>query len=305
MTTITFTGDMMLGRTFDKNPIYPWSQGVLEILNNTLLCTNLETTITTATEKYPDKTFNFKVAPSNFEKLLPTSNTPMVVNLANNHILDYKEIGLIETVETLDKLGIAHTGAGRSLEEAEQPVIVKYNGLSVGMLGFADHYVEWAATKNKPGINFVDIKSFGWERALKLVERIAKKVNVMIVYLHYGSNWAEQPLDAFVQFNRALIDHGTTIVAGTSPHHLQHIESYKNGIIFYSLGGIIDDYAIDKYYRNDLTILAQVIFDNKGKIARAQAYPAKIESQRLRLLKSKEDDYGWVAKRIQVKKLLN
>ncbi|CAH6418180.1 Poly-gamma-glutamate capsule biosynthesis protein CapA [uncultured virus] len=299
MTTITFTGDMMLGRSFDAKPVYPWSQDVLDVLNGTLLCTNLETAVTTATTKYPGKAFNFKVAPSTFASLLP-KDVAMAVNLANNHVLDYKEAGMIETLKTLDELGIPHTGAGASIDKAREPAIFKYGDLTVGMLGFADHYAEWAATETKAGISYLDIGAEGkaQEEALDLVASTAKRVDVLIVYLHYGPNWAPSPSDAFVKFNHALIDHGAAIVAGTSPHHLQQIEAYGKGMIFFSLGDFIDDYAIDATYRNDLTILAQVTFNTKGGIVGAAAYPAKIEDMQLRLLQPEEEDYAWVTKRL-------
>jgi len=61
-----------------------------------------------------------------------------LMNLANNHILDYYERGLFDTMDILDKNGIKYAGAGRNLEEARKPAIMEVKSMKVGMLAYTD-----------------------------------------------------------------------------------------------------------------------------------------------------------------------
>ena len=45
------------------------------------------------------------------------------VTLANNHMMDYSGEGLKDTIKGLDKLNIKHTGAGRNIDEALEPMV--------------------------------------------------------------------------------------------------------------------------------------------------------------------------------------
>lgn len=301
---ITLLGDMMLGRSFDEiDPLSlighhtsheVWSQHVQEIMADTLLIGNLETSITDSKDKYPDKAFNFKISPTIFPHLLPQGIGGMAVNLANNHVFDYKDQGLRDTLDTLNKLGIAHVGAGLTKDEARKPTIFKYNDFTIGLIGIADHPLEWVDK-----INYLDIENGTpetWQSQLDIVEATAAAVDIVIVYLHYGPNWRRNPTPKFEMFNRLLIDSGATIVVGTSPHHLQKVESYKHGIIFYSLGDAIDDYAINDEYRNDLTVITQLQFthvDSKITLD-VEMWPAKIHNMSLDLLNADTSEYNLV-----------
>lgn len=287
MTTLTLVGDMMLSRTFDTHPVYPWDSSVLDILKGTLLCGNLETAVTTSTEKWPNKVFNYKVTPKIFAQLLPPEK--MVFNLANNHTLDFKKKGLEETIATLETLDIPYMGL------TMKPTLLAYGGLKFGFLGISDQPIEWKGQ----GINYFDIENDDWDPVLTDVKAAADQVDVLVIYLHYGPNWVPAIPELFKQWNRALIDAGATIVAGTSPHHLLPVEAYGKGVIFYSLGDICDDYQVDLEYRNDLTMLAQVTFDKEGHVIKNEAYPAKIEDMTVRLLSRNESDYDWVVQHLK------
>lgn len=86
---------------------------------------------------------------------------------ANNHCMDYSFHGLYSTLDNLDKKGVAHSGTGRSLEEASAPAIVKVNGKSVALIAvdtsFNPASKAGEATnkmKGRPGVNYVGFNSY-------------------------------------------------------------------------------------------------------------------------------------------------
>jgi poly-gamma-glutamate synthesis protein (capsule biosynthesis protein) len=82
---------------------------------------NLETTITTS-KNFESKGINYRMNPKNIDVLKVFKVD--VACLANNHILDFGQEGLLETIETLNKNGILTVGAGKNIEEAEKPAII-------------------------------------------------------------------------------------------------------------------------------------------------------------------------------------
>jgi poly-gamma-glutamate synthesis protein (capsule biosynthesis protein) len=68
--------------------------------------------------------------------------------LANNHALDFGQEGLEETLDTLDELGIATVGAGRSAAEAQRPALFTRRGLRLAFLGYAGAY--WNGSPDVP-----------------------------------------------------------------------------------------------------------------------------------------------------------
>ncbi len=98
---IGFSGDVMIGRLVGRHlstacPPYLWGDMLPEIRSTDINIFNLEAALTTSTQKV-DKVFNFN--PSNVQALLEAN--VHAVNLANNHVLDFSDSGLLETLEPL------------------------------------------------------------------------------------------------------------------------------------------------------------------------------------------------------------
>lgn len=78
---------------------------------------------------------------------------------ANNHVLDWEEQGLADTLRALDDAGVRHAGAGASRGAARRAAHVPCRGgATVALLGCCDHPAEWAADDGgaKPGVNLFD-----------------------------------------------------------------------------------------------------------------------------------------------------
>jgi len=274
---VVMLGDVMLGRLVDEaltvmeNRAAIWGN-TLPMLQNKMngavddqiVAINLECAVTTHDVPAP-KTFNFKMSPQNIDVLHQASVG--FASLANNHILDFFEDGLIETMRVLSSAGIAFAGAGLTSEAAARPAIVEASDTRVAFLSYSDHYTEWRATSKRSGINYIDPKNYDRQNLSQQVRVASEQADLVIVFIHWGPNWAWQPSQAIQNLAHEFIDIGASAVFGHSAHHIQGIEIYHGKPIIYGAGGFIDDYALDQDYRNDLGFMYCLHLEDKQPTA--------------------------------------
>ena len=280
-------GDVMIGRFVNdflenSSPSYVWGD-LLPILHQTdWNLINLETTLTHS-EEVRHKVFNFKATPEKVASL--TAGFIQAVNVANNHILDYAEEGLLETLRTLDKAHILHVGTGKNLKEAKAPLIVKKKGIKIGLLGCTDNEPSWNATSSHPGTFFVEVGDL--EALSEPILALRKQVDLLIVSIHWGPNMRTGPTHSFRSFAHALIDLGVDILHGHSAHIFQGVEAYKNKLILYDTGDLVDDYAVDPVLRNDRSFFFVVKAD-KNRVISVTMIPTLIAEFQVNVSHSKE-----------------
>lgn len=294
---ISFIGDVMLGRdyngtnTFYEKLKYIHSQNYSEeslkkiygttlnlLKNSDLLCGNLETAITNFEEKYP-KVFNYRINPI-FSKTLKI-NKNMFLNLANNHILDYQEQGLIDTINTLRHLDIKFAGAGNNIREAIKPAILKIKQFKIGIIGCADHYDYWSADTNKPGIFYIDYKNY--DNLLEYIQNLKLMVDLLILSIHWGPNYIYGIKEKYETFANNVLNSGVDIIHGHSSHHVKCVTQKNNKVVIYGMGDFINDYAIDPYYRNDLGMIIKVIIE-KNKNVKKYIVPTQISDREVNII---------------------
>lgn len=211
----------------------------------------------TLEEKYiPGKGFYIKGKPE-YAKCL--QNIFNVVNLANNHMLDYKEQGMFDTIKTLDSLNIKHTGAGKNLEEARKPAIITKKDISVGFLGYClINPSYFYATEQKPGTS----GSFNLESNLaEDIPKLKESSDIVAVSFHWGIEGSHYPNNTQKHLAHLSVDLGADLILGHHPHVLQGIEEYKNSLISYSLGNFIFG---GNSQRPHHTIILQTELSKKG-----------------------------------------
>lgn len=168
-----------------------------------------------------------------------------VLNLANNHIMDYYERGLFDTINILEKNNIEHCGAGKNIDEARKPAILKVKEIKVAVLGYTDmaEYIY----KGNPMISFEagEDKSGVVPRKYELIkediDEIRENVDLIIVSLHWGVEDSFEVTDEQKEFAHKLIDDGADIILGHHPHKFQGVEIYEGKPIVYSMGNFIFD----------------------------------------------------------------
>jgi len=160
-----------------------------------------------------------------------------VVSLANNHMFDCEKKGILSTMEFLTEEKIKFAGAGKTIEESIHPAIFNVKNTRIGFLAFCAYPMDWVTLKkNDPAIAFYDSS-----RAMEAIEKLKKNVDVIVVSLHWGTEYRKNPTSSQINIAHQLIDAGAHLILGHHPHVLQEIERYKDGVIVYSLGNFVFD----------------------------------------------------------------
>lgn len=87
---------------------------------------NHEYTVSNRGEALAGKLYTFRAKPERMA-LLEEMGTDLV-SLANNHIYDYGEAGMLDTLSYLDQAQIPYVGGGRNIGKP----VVRYTSLSMG-----------------------------------------------------------------------------------------------------------------------------------------------------------------------------
>ncbi len=156
-----------------------------------------------------------------------------MVTLANNHILDYGEQGLIDTFHALKKNNIDRVGAGNNLIEASQPFTIEKEGLKIAILNFCEH--EWSiAEKNKGGANPLDIID-----NVKQIQAAKANHDKVICIIHGGHEYYNLPSPRMQKQYRFYADNGADAIVGHHTHCIGGYENYKSVPVYYSLGNFL------------------------------------------------------------------
>ncbi|KAJ5740182.1 hypothetical protein N7493_000054 [Penicillium malachiteum] len=327
--TITLIGDVMLARQVDQLlptsidsprdarnvskikskhpstlseeayiPSAPWGTTLPLLRSTDLFLINLETSVTTTNQAWPNKTYNYRMHPANLGPVLHAAHVDYA-SLGNNHVLDYSEEGLVETVWTLKEAGISFAGAGETTDEAYEPAVLwvprsvqefhsrrvcgkvvlpsqmdekhrsesgEGNGFRVHVYSASDHPQDWAPI---PTFHFIDYSESTRERLKRLCMRSGMQSDssesdarpaLKIFSVHWGPNYSWTPSDRIRSLAHFLIDEcDVDIVYGHSSHHVQGVEVYHGKVILYGCGDFVNDYVFRETFRNDLGAVWRVI----------------------------------------------
>ena len=261
---------------------------------------NLETSITAAGEPWPDKAIHYRMHPDNVP-LLEAAGFD-VMELANNHVLDWGYAGLAETLETLHRAGLRTAGAGLNRTEAEAPAVIETAGgrrVIVFAFGARSSGIpeQWAATATRPGVNLLDeFSTAEAEQIGRRVRALKRPGDIVVASLHWGGNWGYEIPARHRQFAHLLIDRGgIDLVHGHSSHHVKGIELYRGKLILYGCGDLLTDYeGIGGYeeYRGDLGLMFFPRLDSTGRLAGLELVPMQL--RRFRLNRASTTDAAWL-----------
>jgi len=167
--------------------------------------------------------------------------------LANNHILDRYSTGLVRTVNVLDSLNVAHTGAFKDESDylANNPLIIEKAGFRLAFLNYT-----YGANGNKISppciLNLIDRE--------QITTDIQKSLNhapdAMIAIVHWGIEYKLVPTEAQRELARFLAESGVDIIIGSHPHVVQPSEiitdsAGKKHAVVYSLGNFVSAMAVE------------------------------------------------------------
>ena len=281
---------------------WPWGSALAALTDPAVdvRIVNLETSVTRSGDFEPGKVVNYRMNPDNLGCLLVAR--PDVCVLANNHVLDFGRRGLDESLRVLDAAGLVVAGAGRDLARAREPAVVPVDdGPLVVVLAFGHESSgvprSWAATPDRSGVAVLrDLSARTAAEVGGLVREWKHRGAVVVVSLHWGSNWGYRTPREQVRFAHLLVDEGADVVHGHSSHHPRPLEVYAGRLILHGCGDLINDYegiGGHEEYRGDLRLLYRVSVHPDGSLAAADLLPFR--AHRMRLEPAAPVDAAWLA----------
>jgi poly-gamma-glutamate capsule biosynthesis protein CapA/YwtB (metallophosphatase superfamily) len=279
---------------------WPWGDAlqVLDELAPDLRIVNLETSITSSDDAQPAKAVLYRMHPGNVGCL--TVARLDACTLANNHVMDFGVGGLEETLDVLARAGLGPVGAGRDEQQAWRPAVLTAGGqrVLVWSVGSASSGVphSWAAGPEVAGVAFLDEHSDA-DAFCERVHRVKQPGDIAVVSVHWGSNWGYAVPRAQVRFAHRLIDSGVDVVHGHSSHHPRPVEVYRDRLVLYGCGDLINDYegiAGHERFRGDLRLMYVARLDAAGGLDELRMVP--LQSRQIRLRHATDVDARWLGR---------
>ncbi|MBW2261510.1 MAG: CapA family protein [Deltaproteobacteria bacterium] len=253
--SVIAVGDVMLGKiaqsTIRENGLdYPFG-AVREVLDaHDIAFANLEAPITSRGKEKVKKQYRLRVNPQQARAL--TRSSIDVVSLANNHMMDFGETGLSDTLKHLDTWNIRHVGAGSDLERSHAPARLEAAGTEVIFLAYCAWYpAPIHARENRPGVSPLDR-----ELILEDVRTHKRDDNLVFVSMHWGVQHTDRATSGQVNLAHDIIDAGADAILGHHPHRPQEVEVYRGRLIVYSLGNFLFGYY-NKIYRHNIALVLE------------------------------------------------
>jgi poly-gamma-glutamate capsule biosynthesis protein CapA/YwtB (metallophosphatase superfamily) len=210
-------------------PITPVLQGA------DLALLNLETAVTQRGTPEP-KEFHFR-APAAAYAAVRAAGVD-AVSLANNHVLDYGQVGLSDTLDAATAAGVPVFGAGRNAASAYAPWLVTVRGVRMAVLGFSQITTladSWAARDDRPGVAL----SFDVNRVKAAVAAARAAADVVVAFNHWGPEGVSCPDKRQKDFLAVLVAAGVDIVLGAHAHVLQGAGWSGRTFVAYGMGNFV------------------------------------------------------------------
>lgn len=288
---LLFAGDILLDEHYavmanlrerGGNVEQAFSKGLLEMMHSAdVFMLNNEFTFTNRGTPTEGKQFTFRANPEKVSLLQDMGVD--VVSVANNHIYDYGEISLLDTLDTLNCAGIAYTGAGKNLEEAMKPVYLIANGMKIGVIGATQIERNGTpdtkeATATTPGV----LRCMDTTNLLRVIAQMEEACDYTILYIHWGTE-SQEEID-WLQEEQAPVyaQAGVDLIIGDHPHCLQKIDTIAGVPVIYSLG----NFWFNSKTQNSCVV--EVVLKKEEGLHTFRFIPCKQEDSRTRLLEGTE-----------------
>lgn len=260
--TILAAGDVNMGRKIGQeilkgNIDYPFVNIADTLKDADITFVNLESQLADLGGETQSPTNEFRFAgPPEAAKTLKNAGVD-IVSVANNHMWDYGQARLGETLDALDSQGVLHIGAAKDGSQRFASQIMDAGNTRIAFLGIttllngyenvgADEYVAYVYKNG-------ETNQFDISPVVSEIARLREQENTdfVIVSIHTGTEYQTQPNADMVDMSRRLIDAGADVILGHHPHVPQPVEEYTSdqvaklpsgqksvhkGVIFYSLG---------------------------------------------------------------------
>lgn len=284
--SIIAAGDIMLGgrakrSVTERGADYPFAAVLPLLRRSPIVVGNLEGPFAEKARKLR-RNFSYRVNPTLASSLARAGVN--VLTLANNHLLDCGRSGVLETLETLAREGLAPLGAGINEEQAHMPVICQAGRWRIGLLGYYWNR-RTAATADKPGSAMDPDESLEAD-----IRALRDRVDRIVVVFHWGVPYLREPSAEDRAKARLAIDLGADAVVGHHPHVIQPFEIYHGRPIFFSVGNfafgsgnsLAEGLLVGIRFEEASTIVAAYPLYVKNRDPRVNYQPKVLKGERAR-----------------------
>ncbi|HWL50822.1 MAG TPA: CapA family protein [Chthoniobacteraceae bacterium] len=236
--TLTALGDVAAVGSFRKRLLEEPLEAVIDpelidLLRASDACIANVECVLTGVETFTIPGYGLRTSP----RLAPTFRALgiTIATLANNHIRDVGDAGVLDTIRHLQAAGMATCGAGENVRAASAPLYFSAGGLRFGLLAVAERE-DNLADEERAGSAFFQPETWAAD-----IAGLRRNCDVALVSVHAGHEFAPVPSPRIRAACRAAVDAGADVVLGHHPHVPQGIERRGGGVIFYSLGNFCFD----------------------------------------------------------------
>lgn len=234
--SITFSGDVAITNGFGKEDLNKVVESPLaqHLKNSDFNVINFESA-TTLEGRLLKKRFSFNTKP----ELLPRFHELGITHflLGNNHSYDAGFYGLQESMINIASMGFEFVGAGDNLQKACSPAVLEKDGIKVFVFSYVELMLEaWTQRTDATCLCNASIITL-MENVLQT--RMDNPKAVIVVNLHWGTEYARFPNPSQSALAKSLIHNGADAIVGHHPHVVQTIEVYQGKPIFYSIGNFL------------------------------------------------------------------
>jgi poly-gamma-glutamate synthesis protein (capsule biosynthesis protein) len=224
-------GDFVITENFKDKDLL--SREIIDLFNKSdFRIINLEAPVTDCKSKIIKTGPHLKSNRDLTRQTLLNLNTNLVT-LANNHVLDYDEKGVLDTLNFCRKNNIETVGAGKNKMEASKVFYLNDKNCKVAIINIAEN--EWAsATSEKAGANGMNLID-----NIKQIQKAKKENDLVFVIVHGGHEYYNLPSPRTQKQYKFYIDNGADLVVGHHTHCISGMEIYNSKPIYYSLGNFM------------------------------------------------------------------
>lgn len=228
---LLITGDMVVNQNYkaadkiDPELINLFAQSDYNIVN-------LEAPVTNSISKI------LKTGPHLKSDKLSTLDVLKILNvhiaaLANNHIKDYDEEGVLDTIAFCESNHMKTIGAGTNFEEASQTTVLETAEGTIALINISEN--EWASANNSSaganGMNLI--------KDIRKIQQARKENDFVFLIIHGGHEYYNLPSPRMQDQYRFYAEQGVDLIVGHHTHCVSGNEVHNGTPIYYSLGNFL------------------------------------------------------------------
>jgi poly-gamma-glutamate capsule biosynthesis protein CapA/YwtB (metallophosphatase superfamily) len=267
---IAFLGDISLNGGYKeialqgRNPF----NAIEHLLNKAdFVVGNLEAVCGHKEGKHHPKQTRLSIAPESLS-LLKYLNLNLVT-LANNHIFDNLDDGLMTALKYLDKNGIDYTGASLQ-SKSHLPYVLEKNGIKIAFLNYVHSSTHPGIDESHP----VTVNHYNCDEIKSTIRQFKASCDLVVLILHWGMSNSRFPEPWQRKDARKFVNAGADLIVGHHSHVLQGYEKIGNTMVFYNLGNFAfapyhagKEYALAPGRQTETVILCWKIMESGNAVS--------------------------------------